>query len=149
MKKLFFFLFFTAFFTSISAQSVNQDLIGEWVGKGDIIVTWCELDSLSFDIKIAKDNSVSGKIGDAEIYDAKLEKRSAIMEALGNGEYIIEGKLKGAIVKDEKISRESFLIMFNLENGVIKGGMHTSGSKFGGKEKMVLTVSPLILKKKK
>ena len=148
MKKNIFFLLLL-FASIIFAQNFEKTLVGKWHGKGKIIVTWCERDSLNFDINIAKDGKVTGKIGDAEIKNAVLEKRSPVMEALGNGEYIIRGELEGAIVKDEKISREGFTLMFDYENGKLAGGFHTTGSKFGGKEKMVLTVSGVKLEKEK
>ena len=149
MKKVLYFLsFFLLLTPSTFSQTINAELIGKWEGKGDIIVTWCNLDSLSFKLTIDSTGTVKGMIGDARIAEgAKVEKRSTVMKLLGNGEYIIKGKLVGYLVEKEKIARKGFTLMFSLKNGEINGGMHSTGWKFGGKDKMVLTVSPLHLKK--
>jgi hypothetical protein len=148
MKKLIFILSFLSFFLTSKAQPINKQLIGKWEGKGKIIVTWCDLDSLKYSLLIHEDNSITGKIGDAIVYNAVVEKRSPIMTALGNGEYIIEGKLKGNIIEDEKIFRDGFIFMFSLKENKLVGGFHSSGWKIGGKEKMKLTVTDISLKKK-
>lgn len=147
MKKIIFIALLLFTFFSLRAQNIDDKITGNWSGKGKIIVTWCKQDSLSFDIKIESDGKVFGKIGDAEITDGKIEKRSAIMKALGNGDYIITGKLNGKLAAKENIERDSFILMFSKEGNFLRGGFHTSGSKFGGKDEMVLTVSPLELKK--
>ncbi len=148
MKKFLLSLFLLSFLSTLIAQELIPELFGEWHGKGKIIVTWCNQKTLDFDIKISEDGTVTGKIGDAEIYDAKAEHRSAIMEALGNHEFIINGKLKGKIVEKENIERDGFKFMFDYKDEQLKGGFHSSGSKFGGKEKMVLTVVDIVLRKK-
>jgi hypothetical protein len=43
------------------------------------------------------------------------------------------------IIKKEKIRRESIRVFLDFENPFFVGGFHTSGSKFGGKEKMILS----------
>jgi hypothetical protein len=143
-----FVLFFITFFQSIIySQTYLEKLTGNWKGKGDIIVTWCSQDSLFFNITIKKDGKVSGTVGNAKINYGKISKRSVVMKLLGNGEYLIKGYLDGYLVKSEGIKRKSFILMFNFKDGKIQGEMHSSGSKFGGKEEMVMTVTGVVLKK--
>ncbi len=142
MKKYFLLFFIMFLFVILFA---NDNIYKNWIGKGKIIVSWCEQEYLHFNITINKDNIVEGTIGDAEIINAKVSKRNFIMRLFGNGKYIIKGDLKGDIVKKEQIQRKSFQFMFSMKNGKIDGGMHTSGSKVGGKEKMKLTVTDIIL----
>ena len=111
-------------------------MTGNWQGKGKIIVSWCEQDSLSFYLTITSDGKVSGKIGDAVIKNGQLKKNSLILRWLGNSEYIIEADLEGSIVKTENITRESIKLIVDFEDNCIVGDFRTSGGKFGGKDKM-------------
>lgn len=112
------------------------EMTGNWQGKGKIIVSWCEQDSLSFYLTITSDGKVSGKIGDAVIKNGQLKKNSLILRWLGNSEYIIEADLEGSIVEAENITRESIKLIVDFEDNCIVGDFRTSGSKFGGKDKM-------------
>ena len=147
MKKIFFLLSALLLANFLSAQKIDSELSGNWQGKGKIIVSWAKNKTLDFNIVIGENGKVTGKIGDAEIGEARLEKRSSLMKALGNGDYIISGKLKGALVENGKIEREGFILMFSLSEGKITGEFHSSGSKFGGKDEMVMTVTDVILQK--
>jgi len=113
---------------------------GHFIGKANIIVDWCNLDSLSFDIRIDDVGNVTGSVGDANIIHGKVKKNS-----FGSTTYIIEAELKGFIVKDEGIKRESIKVPFDIKKGRMVGGFGTSGLKFGGKDNMALSGSGLVL----
>jgi hypothetical protein len=127
------------------AQAINRStvsiegFIGTWKGAGRVIVAWCEQKQISFDLKVHPDGSVSGKIGDAHIKHGTMRPNNLIYRWIGNREYIVDAELSGYLVEKEKIERESIRIFIDFENPFLIGGFHTSGSKFGGKEKMILS----------
>ena len=116
-----------------------EDFIGTWKGEGKIIVTWCEQKQLAIELQIDSDGNVSGKIGDAHIRHGKIRLNNIIYRWLGNKKYIIETKLSNYLIKKEKIKRDSIRIFLDFKKPFLTGGFHTSGSKFGGKEKMIVS----------
>ena len=116
-----------------------EDFIGTWKGEGKIIVTWCEQKQLAFELQIDSDGNVSGKIGDAHIRHGKIRLNNIIYRWLGNREYIIDAELSNYLIEKEKIKRESIRIFLDFQKPFLTGGFHTSGSKFGGKEKMIFS----------
>jgi len=60
-------------------------------------------------------------------------------------DYIIKGNLEGAIVAAESITRKRVMMPLNFNGDAFKGGVGTSGSMFGGKDKMILSAMSLIL----
>ncbi len=118
---------------------------GHWVGRGDIIVTWCNQDQLDFDIIIDSGGHVKGKIGDARIVHGRLYRRSSLMKASGNESYVIRANLEGFLVREEKIARDSITLMFDLVNDTMEGEMNTSGSKCGTRDRMYMKVANIIL----
>ena len=130
---------------------VSPQMAGAWKGEAKIIVTWCKQKTLPIQVNILKDGTVTGTIGDATLQNGKLRKnRGAIGRKLNiKTDFIIEGKLKGAIVSAEGINRSRVKIPLNFGGGFFKGGLHTSGIKFGGKKAMSLSASSLTLNKQK
>ena len=116
-----------------------EDFIGTWKGEGKIIVTWCEQKQLAIELQIDSDGNVSGKIGDAHIRHGKIRLNNIIYRWLGNKKYIINTKLLNYLIKKEKIKRDSIRIFLDFKKPFLTGGFHTSGSKFGGKEKMIVS----------
>lgn len=116
-----------------------EGFIGAWKGEGKIIVTWCEQKQLAFEFQIDSDGNVSGKIGDAHIRHGKIRLNNIIYRWLGNKKYIIDTKLSNYLIKKEKIKRDSIRIFLDFKKPFLTGGFHTSGSKFGGKEKMIFS----------
>jgi hypothetical protein len=116
-----------------------EDFIGIWKGEGKIIVTWCEQKQLAFELQIDSDGNVSGKIGDAHIRHGKIRLNNIFYRWLGNKKYIIDTKLSNCLIKKEKIKRDSIRIFLDFQKPFLIGGFHTSGSKFGGKEKMIVS----------
>ena len=125
----------------------KEEFIGTWKGEGKIIVAWCKQKQLSFELQVDLDGNVSGKIGDAHIRHGKIRLNNIIYRWLGNREYIIDAKSSNCIIEKEKIKRESIRLFLDFKKPFFTGGFHTSGSKFGGKEKMVLSGSKVKLVK--
>lgn len=116
------------------------EMIGEWQGDGAVIVTWCKQPRIAIHLYIRADGKVSGMVGDALITNGFLRKNNWFLDWMGNPEYVIEAGLDGAIVEAENIRRESIEFLLDIDGHELNGGFHTSGSKMGGKESMILTV---------
>jgi hypothetical protein len=131
--------------------SVAPAMVGHWEGDARIIVSWCRQTNLHVTIDIHADGSVTGKVGDASLIKGRFERnRSWLGRKLNLAtDHIIRGDLKGPVVAAEGITRESVSIPLNFIGGAFAGGVHTSGSKFGGKEKMILSASSLTLRHSK
>ena len=117
-----------------------REAVGKWRGSGKIIVLWCDRDSLSVDLTIDSDGDVRGTIGDATVAEAEFGRRSWIMRKLGNGNYLIRAKLDGYLIEAEGIRREAIWFMFDIADGHLVGSINSTGAKFGGKERMPMTV---------
>ncbi len=125
------------------------EMIGHWDGNGRIIVTWCEQTNVAVALQIKDDGTVSGKVGDATLENGRIERnRGWIGRKLNlKTDYVITGRLSGPIVASEEITRSAVSMPFNFRNDAFVGGLHTSGSKFGGKEKMILSATSLSLRR--
>ncbi|NOX38849.1 MAG: hypothetical protein GXO78_15060 [Calditrichaeota bacterium] len=122
-----------------------RELAGHWQGKGEIIVSWCQQDSLPFDLYIQADGTVSGRIGDAVIRDGALRWNRWWLRLLGNPDYVIHVHLEGPLVKDEGIVRKELNVLIDHSNDVLTGGFHSSGKKWGGRGRMKLSGSGVML----
>ncbi|MFC1693017.1 hypothetical protein ACFL1R_05895 [Candidatus Latescibacterota bacterium] len=126
---------------------INNKFNGLWTGEGKIIVTWSEKKYISFELLIDENGNVNGTIGDAIIHNGKLKHNNIIYRLLGNKDYIIDVKLSNFLIEKEKIKRESIRIFLDFKNPFFIGGFHSSGSIFGGKEKMKFSGTKIKLSK--
>jgi hypothetical protein len=124
-----------------------KELLGKWIGQGEVIVSWCGQKQISLELEIAADCAVHGRVGDAELVNAAIAPNSRMLVLLGNPEYAIEAKLKGPLVKAEGIQRNSLVILLDLKNERLDGGLHTHDSKFGGRDTMMFSVSDIALQR--
>ncbi len=131
-------------------QVVTEAMIGHWEGSAQIIVNWCTQQQLPVSIDIHADGTVTGTVGDAGLAHGRLARnRGWIGRKLNLAtDYIVRGDLKGPIVATEGISRASVSMPLTFSAGGFTGGVHTSGSKTGGKETMMLSAASLKLVKK-
>ena len=128
---------------------LNNKLNGLLKGESKIIVTWCEKKYISFELHVDENGNVNGTIGDAIINNGKIKHNYIIYRLLGNSEYIIDGNLSNFLIEKEEIKRESIRIFLDFKRPFFTGGFHTSGSKFGGKEKMKFSGTNIKLSKNK
>ena len=126
---------------------VTPAMTGHWDGNARIIVSWCHQTNLPVAVDIHADGSVTGKIGDATLVGGHfLSHRTWPWR-----HSIITGKLDGAIVAAEGITRSSVTMICDFSNGSFKGQIDTNGSlcvfssKKTMKEKMALTAIGLKL----
>lgn len=142
-------LYFIVSLGALAADSLPaQDMLGCWEGEAKIIVSWCSQKNLAVSIQVKDDGSVIGQVGDATLSKAYLRPNRGWLGRKLNlrTDYIITGKLVGAIVAPEGIMRARVKIPFNLNDGRGVGGLHTNGAKVGGKQRMALSATKLILK---
>ncbi len=123
------------------------EYIGHWKGQAKIIVSWTQQKNLPIDIEIHFDGTVEGEIGDAQLVNGKLVKKSLVYTKVFQHEtpYRIVGDLQGDIIKIENIQRDSVHISIRVEDGKIDGGLGTSGTKTGNKETMILSATDVSL----
>ena len=126
---------------------VTPAMTGHWDGNARIIVSWCHQTNLPVAVDIHADGSVTGKIGDATLVGGHfLPHRSWPW-----GHTLVTGKLDGAMVAAEGITRSSVTMICDFSNGSFKGQIDTNGSLcvFSSqktmKEKMALTAIGLKL----
>jgi hypothetical protein len=124
-------------------------MTGHWEGAARIIVSWCSQRQLPVSLDIRPDGSITGKVGDSKLTAGMLARNRSWLRRMLNlasdSDYIIRGKIKGPIVASEGIYRSGISIILEFSDGKFVGGIHTSGSKFGGKEKMILSATDLVL----
>lgn len=128
--------------------SLPSAMIGLWEGDARIVVSWCQQTTIHVALDIRPDRSVTGKVGDATITRGRIEQnRGWLGRALNWAtDYIVQGKLDGPVVAAESITRESVSVPLNFTGDAFVGGLHTSGSKFGGKPTMILSARSLTLR---
>jgi hypothetical protein len=142
---------FAALLIACSSQAaesvVTPAMVGHWEGNARIVVSWCHQKNLSVKVDIHADGSVTGTVGDAKLTEGHLlRNRGWLFRKLNWAtDYIITGGLDGAIVAAEGITRSSVKMPLNFSGGTFAGGVNTSGSDFGGKEKMWLAAMSLNL----
>jgi hypothetical protein len=126
---------------------VTPAMVGHWEGNARIIVSWCHQTNLTVAVDIHADGSVTGKIGDATLVGGHfLSHRTWPW-----GHTLVTGKLDGAIVAAEGITRSDVTMICDFSNDSFKGQIDTNGSLcvFSSqktmKEKMALTAVGLKL----
>jgi hypothetical protein len=121
--------------------------VGQWQGQARIIVAWAKQTNLWVALEIRDNGAVTGRIGDALLLNGRLKKNRGEpgRKLKLKTDYIVVGDLKGAIISAEGITRAHVKLPLNLSDGILRGGLHTCGSKFGGKDQMILTAAGLML----
>jgi hypothetical protein len=129
---------------------VMPEMVGRWDGNAKIVVSWCQQRVLPVSITLHANGSVTGRVGDAELTNGRFARnRGWLGRKLDVAtDYIVKGDLKGAVVAAEEISRGGVTMPLNFADGGFTGGVHTTGSKFGGKDSMILSASTLKLVKR-
>jgi len=126
---------------------VTPAMVGHWEGNARIIVSWCHQTNLTVAVDIHADGGVTGKIGGATLVGGHfLSHRTWPW-----GHTMVTGKLDGAIVAAEGITRSDVTMICDFSDGSFKGQIDTNGSLcvFSSpktmKEKMALTAVGLKL----
>jgi hypothetical protein len=132
---------------SLRGQLPDPAMIGTWSGDGQIVVNWTHQRSIHVQLVILADGAVGGRVGDAKLTNGRVARnRGAIGRLLHiKTDYIVSGELHGPVIASEHIQRDRVKIPLNWNGSVFSGGLHTSGSAFGGADRMALSAFHLRL----
>jgi hypothetical protein len=132
-----------------ASQATDPRMVGRWKGDATIFVSWTAAKSLTVQVVIAPNDSVTGTIGDARLVDGYFERNRGWLGRTLNikTDYIITGKLDGPIIAAENIRRDRVMLPLNWKNNRFEGGVATSGTKMGGAKSMVLSAGRLVLER--
>jgi len=122
-----------AFSLSCSKVSAPPGMAGVWQGKGEITCAWCQQRELDVALTIAPNGAVTGKIGDATLDDARLNKNVVRPDSLPT-KYVIKAKLVGPIVAAHGVTRATIDIGVDLTGELLTGAFVTNGDLSGTKE---------------
>lgn len=122
---------------------------GHWEGTGVIVVNWTQQRTMRVALDLAADGSVAGTVGDAAFRGRLVANRGALGRALRiKTDWAIRGDLSGPMISAESVSRAGASILFDVvDDSTWDAGMHSTGDKRGGMEKMVLSVARLTLRR--
>ena len=119
-------------------------LAGTWKGDAKIVVDWVQNTQLAITLNIDADGNVTGRVGDAELIEARVHLRTIDM----NRDFRVHGQLEGELIAAESVQRGEIDILFDHPNAdTLVGGLHTSGSKIGGKDSMKVSAAKMALKR--
>ena len=129
------------------AGVIDAKLIGSWWGSAEIVVDWTTQRTLIVELAIGSSGAVTGRVGDANLLDGRVRtNRGPILRWLGwKTDYIITGRLDGAIIEAEDIVRAGVRMPVDAVGDRLEGGVHTTGSTTGGKARMILSARRLVL----
>ena len=132
-----------------ASRRFPAELVGHWMGAACIVVAWCSERELRISVAIAPDGSVEGTVGDATLIRARLRRNRGLIGRKLNlaTDYVITAELDGCIVEKENIRRGRLYMPFNLVEGVISGGVITSGAKHNGKRSMRFSAARMLLRR--
>lgn len=121
---------------------------GTWTGSAEIVVSWTTQRTLHVTLAIDSSGNVRGCVGDAELAGRITRNRNALVRALNwKTDYIVHAQLTGLFIASEGIARAGLQMPFNLVDGRIQGGVHTTGAKVGGKDAMKVSARRLVLRR--
>jgi hypothetical protein len=134
--------------TTVGMQAtVPTEFAGTWAGTARIFVNWTAQKTLPVYLTIVADGRVSGTVGDAALRNGRfVSNRGSLLRMLDwKTDWSIVGDLDGPIIEAEGIRRDRVSIPINFVDDHFEGSVNTSGSKFGGKERMWLAAGRLHL----
>jgi hypothetical protein len=138
-----------AWFSLAADRTMPPAIAGHWEGDARIIVDWCHQKTLRVSLTIGADGKVAGKVGDATLVNGLLDRNRGWLGRKLNlaTDYIIRGELNGPVVAAESITRKAVNIPVDASGSSLVGGLHTSGTKFGGKGAGILSASSMLLRR--
>ncbi len=132
---------------SLHGQVPNAGMIGTWSGDGQIVVNWTDQPSIRVRLVILANGSVSGRVGDADLTNGRITtNRGQVGRFLHiKTDYIVSGQLVGPVIAAEHIQRDAVKLPLNWNRSAFTGSLHTSGSAYGGADRMMFTAFHLYL----
>lgn len=136
--------------TGLSQSKATLDsMTGVWCGSGRIVVDWTVQKNLGLRLTINRSGTVTGQVGDAQLASGRVKANRGPVGRMLNikTDYMIVGRLEGPIIAAEGVTRSEVKIPLNWTGSEFQGSVHTDGASFGGKQRMVLSASRLVLRR--
>jgi hypothetical protein len=126
-------------------------LAGRWTGSAHIVNDFVRATTLAVEVEIHDDLTVTGRVGDATLTNGRLISNVGSLARAANlgRDYEIRGDLTGPLIADEQITRAGVIIPFNHDpaTDTLHRGVNTTGTPFGGKDKVVVAAKDLRLRR--
>ena len=134
---------------SSQSKATLDSMTGVWCGSARIVVDWTVQQNLGLTLTIDQSGNVTGQVGDAQLTSGRVKANRGPVGRMLNikTDYIIVGRLRGPIIAAEGVARSEVKIPVNWTGSEFQGAVHTNGSSFGGKDRMVLSASRLVLRR--
>jgi hypothetical protein len=134
---------------SSQSKATLDSMTGVWCGSARIVVDWTVQKNLGLQLTIDQSGNVTGQVGDAQLTSGRVRTNRGPVGRMLNikTDYIIVGRLQGPIIAAEGVTRSEVKIPVNWTGSEFRGSVHTDGSSFGGKNRMVLSASRLVLRR--
>ena len=134
---------------SSQSNPTLDSMAGIWCGSARIVVDWTVQKKLGLRLTIDRLGNVTGQVGDAQLTSGRIRVNRGPVGRMLNikTDYIIVGNLRGPIIAAEGVARSELKIPVNWTGSEFHGSVHTDGSSFGGKARMVLSASGLLLRR--
>lgn len=131
----------------LRGQLSDPAMIGTWSGDAQIEVNWTDQRSIHVQLDIRADGNVSGQVGDARLKNGRMARNRGVLGRFLRikTDYIVSGELHGSIIASEHIQRDAVKMPLNWDGNAFSGGLHTTGSAFGGADRMALSAFHLRL----
>lgn len=134
---------------SSQSRATRDSMTGVWCGSARIVTDWTRQKNLGVRLEIPPSGVITGQVGDARLVAGRLEANRGPVGRMLNikTDYMIVGKLEGAIIASEGVTRPGVQIPVDWMGSEFRGSVQSEGWKFGGKDHMRLTASPLVLRR--
>ena len=134
---------------SSQSKATLDSMAGVWCGSARIVVDWTVQKNLGLRLTIDRSGTVTGQVGDAQLVSGRVKANRGPVGRMLNikTDYIIVGRLEGPIIAAEGVTRSEVKMPVNWTGSEFQGSVHTDGASFGGKQRMVLSASRLVLRR--
>jgi hypothetical protein len=131
------------------SRATRDSMTGVWCGSANVVVSWTAQKKLGVRLVLPSSGEITGNVGDARLSGGRLEANRGSVGRMLNikTDYIVVGKLEGPIIAAEGITRRTVKMPLNWTGSEFRGGIHTDGWQFGGKDHMILSASELVLRR--
>ena len=134
---------------SSQSKATLDSMTGVWCGSARIVVDWTVQKNLGLRLTIDRSGTATGQVGDAQLVWGRVKANRGPVGRMLNikTDYVIVGRLEGPIIAAEGVTRSEVKMPVNWTGSEFQGSVHTDGASFGGKQRMVLSASRLVLRR--
>jgi hypothetical protein len=128
-----------------------DSLAGRWCGSATVHNDFVSQATIEVVLDIQPTRAVTGRVGDATIVDARLDRNRGVLgRLLGiKTDWIVRGKLRGPLIVADDVDRGAFTIPLSIRvtgRAVeLSGTVHATGAGAGSRHAAPVAASPLVL----